>query len=209
MRTLTNILYAQGNSQGVSRQPLESGEQKGVSRVQDEASLIELAKKHDEQALTMIYEENFSKIYRYAAIKVSDMMEAEDIAQQVFLKAVQSIGGYRHTGKPFSAWLYRIAHNLVVDHYRKKGKARMVEVEETIEDTATSVADTVEQKLRLEEVAQAAKKLTEAQQEVMALRFSSDLPIAEVAWIMGKSEGAVKALQFSAVQALRRHLAVS
>ena len=74
------------------------------------------------EALTRLYEENFDRIYRYIVIKMGDRTEAEDMTQQVFLNAVKSISSFKWQGFPFSAWLYRIAHNQVVDYLRKKSK---------------------------------------------------------------------------------------
>ena len=177
--------------------------------MQNEVSLIERAKKRDPMALTQIYEENFERIFRYVVLKTGSRVEAEDITQQVFLKALRSISSYRHQGHPLTAWLYRIARNEVVDHYRKKGRQATVPLEDTVPDTKADPAAAAERSLSLEEVSVAMKKLTQAQAEVIALRFTRDLPIAEVARIMGKNEGAVKALQHSAVRALRRAMAVT
>ena len=90
--------------------------------VQDEASLIRRAQENDREAFREIYETYFDKIFRYLAIKTGDRTEAEDMTQQVFLKALQSISSFKWKGVPFSAWLYRIAHNQVIDYYRKQKK---------------------------------------------------------------------------------------
>jgi RNA polymerase sigma-70 factor (ECF subfamily) len=177
--------------------------------VQDEASLIRRAQQHDQVALTQLYEENFDKIYRYLVLKIGDRTEAEDMTQQVFLHALQSISSYRWKGMPFSSWLYRIAHNQVVDYFRKKSKHATVPLDESLPLPAADGDPQyhVERKVAVEEVVIATKKLTAAQQEVISLRFAAELSIAEVAGVMGKSEGAVKALQHSAIIALRKVLA--
>src|SRR4030067_942671 len=90
--------------------------------VQDEVSLIRRAKQHDQVALTQLYEENFDRIYRYIVIKIGDRTEAEDMTQQVFLNALQSISSYKWKGMPFTSWLYRIAHNQIVDYQRKRAR---------------------------------------------------------------------------------------
>ena len=177
--------------------------------MQEEQSLIRRAQTGDQVALTQIYEENFDKIYRYIVLKIGDRTEAEDMTQQVFLNALKSISSYKFKGTPFSSWLYRIAHNQVVDYYRKKSKMTTVTLDESLPLPAAdgNPEHLAEKKMAIEEVVVAARKLTEAQREVISLRFAAELSIAEVADVMGKSEGAVKALQHSAIVALRKVLA--
>jgi RNA polymerase sigma-70 factor (ECF subfamily) len=176
--------------------------------VQDEESLVRRAKEHDEAALTQLYEENFDKIYRYIVLKIGDRTEAEDMTQQVFLKAFKSISGYRPKGSPFSSWLFRIAHNQVVDHWRKKSKRPTVPLEETfIGSSSSNPSSETERKMDIENLVAATKQLTSLQREVVSLRFAGGLSVAQVASLMGKSEGAIKALQHSAVVSLRRMLA--
>ena len=88
----------------------------------DEKGLVERARKNDAEAFARIYEEHFDKIYRYVFIRVENQMEAEDLTQQVFLNAMQSISSYKWQGVPLSSWLFRIAHNQVIDYYRKASK---------------------------------------------------------------------------------------
>jgi RNA polymerase sigma-70 factor, ECF subfamily len=176
--------------------------------VQDEQSLIRRAQQLDQAALTQLYEENFDKIYRYIVLKIGDRTEAEDMTQQVFLNALRSITSYKSQGLPFSSWLYRIAHNQIVDHLRKTSRQAVVPLDESlpIPDSDPDPQVVVEMKFEIEEVARAARKLTPAQQEVISLRFASEMSITEVAGIMHKSEGAIKALQHSAIAALRKIL---
>jgi RNA polymerase sigma-70 factor (ECF subfamily) len=135
-------------------------------------------------------------------------VEAEDLTQQVFLNSLRSISSFRWKGRPFSAWLYRIAHNQVVDHLRKKKRSDLP-LEETLVGGGDDPQLHAERRLDIEQVLAAAQKLTEAQREVISLRFTSELSIAQVAEIMGKSQGAVKALQHSGIVALRRALMVT
>lgn len=176
--------------------------------MQDEQSLVRRAQQLDQAALTQLYEENFDRIYRYIVLKIGDRTEAEDLTQQVFLNALQSIASYKSKGLPFSSWLYRIAHNQIVDHLRKVSRKGSVPLDESlpIPDPAPDMEYEVEMKFEIEEVAMAAKKLTKAQQEVISLRFASELSITECAQVMHKSEGAIKALQHSAIAALRKIL---
>jgi len=176
--------------------------------VQNEESLVLRAQQHDQEAFAQLYEEYFDKIYRYVTLKIGDEMEAEDVTQQVFLNTLHSISSFKWKGIPFSAWLFRIAHNQVVDYLRKK-KHAVVPLDESLPSSDGNPQQVVERELDIERLLLATKKLTEAQREVISLRFTSELPIAEVAKIMGKSEGAVKALQHSAILALRKALSVA
>jgi RNA polymerase sigma-70 factor (ECF subfamily) len=176
--------------------------------VQGEESLVRRAQKNDQEAFAQLYEEHFDKIYRYLALRIGNEMEAEDMAQQVFLNALQSISSFRWKGVPFSAWLFRIAHNQAVDHLRRKKKHASVPLNESL-SSGDSPHATTERKMDIEELLRATRRLTEAQREVISLRFSSELSIAQVARIMGKSQGAVKALQHSAITALRRTMLVT
>lgn len=174
--------------------------------MQDEQSLIQRAKQGDNEAFARVYEENFDKIYRYLAFRLGDETEAEDMTQQVFLKAFQSISCFNWRGISFSAWLFRIAHNQMIDHLRKKTKRPTVPLDEWQARCDDDPGLAVELKLDIEQMVGATEKLTKAQREVIALRFAGGLSVAEVAKAMGKSPGAVKALQHSAIVALRRLL---
>ena len=106
--------------------------------MQDEQGLVRRAQQQDQEAFAQLYERHFDKIYRYIALKIGNRMEAEDITQQVFLKALRSISSYKWKDIPFSAWLYRIAHNQVVDYLRKKTRHPTTPLEERL---AISVSD--------------------------------------------------------------------
>jgi RNA polymerase sigma-70 factor (ECF subfamily) len=176
--------------------------------VQDEENLVQRAKQKDQKAFTELYEAYFDKIYRYVSVKIGDKTEAEDMTQQVFLKALESISSFKWKGVPFSAWLYRIAHNQVVDYYRKQKKRAITLQDETMVVSDSNPQQMAERNLDVERVMSATQQLTEAQREVIALRFTGGLSTAEVANIMGKSQGAIKALQHSAIVALRKALLV-
>jgi len=176
--------------------------------VQSEESLVRRAQNRDQEAFAQLYEEHFDKIYRYIALRIGNEAEAEDMTQQVFLNALQSISSFRWKGVPFSAWLFRIAHNQAVDHLRRK-KRTAVPLDESVASNDNAPQLIAEQKLDIERLLLATQKLTDAQREVISLRFTSELSIAQVAKIMGKSQGAVKALQHSAIVALRRALLVT
>ncbi|MDP2931107.1 MAG: sigma-70 family RNA polymerase sigma factor [Chloroflexota bacterium] len=176
--------------------------------MQDELSLVSQAQQGNKEAFAQLYENYFNKIYRYVVLKMGNRTEAEDVTQQVFLKALKSIYSFKWRGTPFSAWLFRIAHNLVVDHLRKSSKVVMTPLYESLPSSDGNPFLITESRLDIERLRSATKQLTKAQQEVISLRFAADLSVAETAKAIGKSEGAVKALQHSATVALRKVLLV-
>jgi RNA polymerase sigma-70 factor (ECF subfamily) len=175
--------------------------------VQDEESLVRQAQQNSQQALCRLYEEYFERVYRYVALRVENRLDAEDITSQVFVKVIKSLSSYKPRGVPFSAWIFRIARNQVIDHVRKHSammETAWVEPAAISQEDPTSVA---ESNMAIDEMVRAVALLTEAQREVIELRFGAELSTAETAKIMGKTEGSVKALQRSALLALRKHLA--
>jgi RNA polymerase sigma-70 factor (ECF subfamily) len=141
---------------------------------------------------------------------VGDASEAEDLTQELFLKVMASVGSYRFQGPPFSAWLFRIAHNLVVDRARRrKTSGEHLPLEEmAAAPVGGSVEEAALRALDIQEVRNALERLTELQRQTILLRFMAGLSLAETAAAMKRNENAVKALQHSALQALRRVLAV-
>ena len=180
----------------------------GGCQVLEEEMLVRRAKEGDQTAFARLYEGHFDRIYRYVALRIGDKIEAEDMTQQVFLNALKSISTFRWKGVPFAAWLFRIAHNQVVDYLRKKKKRAAVPLNESLVSSDSNPQLMAEHSLDVEQLLSATRRLTEAQREVISLRFAGGLSIAQVAKIMGKSQGAVKALQHSAIVALRKTLAV-
>jgi RNA polymerase sigma-70 factor (ECF subfamily) len=175
--------------------------------VQDEQDLVGRASRGDKEAFSRLYESHFDRIYRYVAVKIGNRVEAEDMTQQVFVRAYKSVGSYKQQGVPFSAWLFRIAHNQMVDYVRKESKRLTVPLDESLPVASESDPQhEAELRLNMEQVATATRQLTKAQREVISLRFAGCQSIAEVARTMGKSEGAIKALQHSAILALRKTL---
>ena len=177
--------------------------------MQEELNLVQRARQGDHQAFAQLYENHFDKIFRYVVLKIGNQAEAQDMTQQVFVKAYESIGSYQLQGVPFTAWLFRIAHNQMVDYVRKQSKRQTVWLDETIQVRDDSdLEHDVETKIEMEQVVTASKQLTKAQREVISLRFAGGLSITEAAKTMRKSEGAIKALQHSAILALRKTLLV-
>ena len=187
----------------------EAKTQRSLS-LQDEEGLVQRAQKQDHQAFAQLYEAYFDKIYKYVSFRVRNEMEAEDMTQQVFMKVLNSISSYKNQGVPFSSWVYRIAHNVVVDFMRQQNKKATVDIDDLqLVSPAEDLQHKIEREMDLEELKKASRRLTASQQEVLTLRFTGELSINECAQIMGKSEGAIKALQHSAVLALRKALVVN
>jgi RNA polymerase sigma-70 factor (ECF subfamily) len=178
--------------------------------VQEEEALVLQAVRGDQQAFARLYEAHFDRIYRYVYLKIGDREEAEDMTQQVFLRALGSVTSFKYHGTPFTAWLFRIAHNQMVDYLRKKTRRpATVEIDETVPCEANDPVRMTELSMSIEQLHQATQNLTRAQREVISMRFAGGLSIEEVARAMGKNPGAIKALQHAAVQALRKQLVVS
>ncbi len=162
----------------------------------------------DGQAFAQLYEENFDRIYRYILLRLGNQAEAEDLSQEVFVKALEAIGSYKWRNLPFASWLFRIAHNQIVDHMRKQTKVKEAALDD---DNMTSPGEAnpaliAEKELEIEELVDGVKKLSPAQREVISLRFGAELSIAEAARVLGKSPGTVKALQYNGIVALRKML---
>ena len=170
-----------------------------------EEVVLAAAMLYDEAALSELYDRYEVKIYSYIYRRTGDEALAEDFTSQVFLKMLESIRDQKAWHISFSGWLYRIAHNLVIDHYRRKGRQGAVELEEAspISSDEEPLEVKVEQTLDAERLRSAIRRLTEEQAEVVSLRFLEGYSISEVAAMMNRTEGAVKALQYRAVATLR------
>jgi RNA polymerase sigma-70 factor, ECF subfamily len=171
----------------------------------DEQELIRLSQEGDQEMFAQLYDAYIERIYRYVYFRVADMELAEDITSQVFLKVWEKLGTYQPGHSPFMAWLYRIAHNAVIDYYRTKKVSVSLDDANPIE---FSHADEVDEKLDLQvksqQLREALQELTEEQQQVLVLKFVSGLSTSEIAQQLGKQQGAVRALQMRGLQALAK-----
>ena len=160
-------------------------------------------RKSIEAELAGLYEGYYDKVARYASVHIGNRADAEDIAGDVFLKALESLGSYEKRGIPMQAWLFKIAHNLVVDYLRKTGKRRMIDIDSVVLKSDRSPEVIAEINVEVERVKKAMEKLTREQREVLSLRFFGELTSKETAAIMGKSDGAVREMQRAATSKLR------
>lgn len=172
-----------------------------------EDALIRRAQALEAGALAEIYDRYFDAIYRYVYIRVGRRADAEDLTEQVFLKMLDAIATYRARGVPFSTWLYRIAHNLVVDRYRRSGR-EMVALHDHVPDNGRhadpeAAFQAAEDR---EQLYGAIRRLTDEQQQVIILRFLDNLEVGQIAQIMKRRPGAIHSMQHRALASLHRML---
>lgn len=175
-------------------------------RTADDASLLERVQDYDPAALAEIYDRYAGRIYHYIYYRLGDEALAEDLTGTVFARMLEAIRASKSWNTSFSGWLYRIAHNLVVDHVRRAQQSPPAGHGAAVTVADQDPARLVERRIEEERLRQALHRLTYDQAQVIVLKFAEGLPNAEIARIMGKTEGAVKSLQFRAVAALRRML---
>ena len=171
--------------------------------------LVRKAQKGDSASFAGLYEHFYDKIFRYVLFKSGSVADAEDITEEVFLRMLKSIRSFEWKGYPFSSWLFRIAHNLIVDHFRRKDRQKTSPLESvsgTIGAITYDVDSYLDTELSMAQVSEAMTGLTDLQREVLSLRFSGGLSVRETAEAVGKNENAVKALQHAGVKKLRRLL---
>jgi RNA polymerase sigma-70 factor (ECF subfamily) len=183
------------------------GSGKKSSRKRDkENRLILQAKQGDKQAIAELYNGHVDAIYRYVWPRVRDDAVAEDLTAQVFLKALEGLPAYEPSGKPFLAWLYRIAYARVVDHWRKQERRATLPLDDTLPAREPRPGELLEAEDDWITAIDLLAQLTDDQQEVLMLRFIGEMSLSEVAETMGKTLGATKAVQHRALASLARLL---
>jgi RNA polymerase sigma-70 factor (ECF subfamily) len=170
-----------------------------------EDELVKQAVKGNDQAFASLYDNYLDGIYRFIYIRVEDHQTAEDITSTVFLKAWENLAGYQPRGIPFRAWLFRIARNAVIDHYRtRKQSAPLDAVINVVEDDSQPLSEKIGNRLETDEVLSFMQELTEDQRNVLALKFVQGFSTKEIAKALGKRQGAVRALQMRGLQTLAK-----
>ena len=169
-------------------------------------NLVKKANGHDPDAFGLLYDEYVDQIFRYVYYKVGNFAESQDLTGQTFLKAFENIDSYEMRDVAFSSWLYRIAHNLVVDYFRKESKRESVTLEERppVPSNRGNPVDMVMAEMDSERLYKAMHKLTHNQREVLVLKFIDNLSNSQVSEIMGISVGAVKSTQKRGLLSLNR-----
>ena len=185
----------------------EATAQKKESETTRVRALVDRAKQGDRDALEELYLIHFDRIYGYLHVSVGNRPDAEDLTTQTFVKMLESIGKFRWQSAPFSAWLFRIAHNLAMDHFRASKRWQPEEeVPEPPPDESTSAEagalESIGQKSMLELI----EDLSAEQRQVLILKFVFNFSNAEAATILGKSEGAIMSLQHRALVSLQKQL---
>lgn len=171
-----------------------------------EAALVHQAQQGDAKAFGQLYDRYAERVYRYLAFRLRDPVEAEDLTAETFRKAWQHIRDYRAHTAPWGAWLFRLAHNLWVDHWRRGARRATVALDQAGVIPNGASAKALAQIVSRADLERAIAQLTELQQQVIRLRFIADCSIAETARVMQRSEEAVKDLQHKGLAALRKSL---
>lgn len=170
-----------------------------------EAELIERAKASERAAWDEIFDRHYQPVFVFVFCRIGDRAATEDVVAEVFVEAWRGIRRFDYRGIPLIAWLYRIAHNLVADFLKKRGRVQM----QTLEDGWSGIPhndDTSDNVATWQAVAAAMRKLTPEQQMVLVSRFVEGYSLAETAALLGKNENAIKALEFRALRSVRKTL---
>jgi RNA polymerase sigma-70 factor (ECF subfamily) len=173
----------------------------------DVRRLVERAQQGDRQALEVLYLMHFDRIYSYLQMSVGNRHDAEDLTNQTFVKMLESIDRFQWRKVPVSAWLFRIAHNLAMDHFRSR--RRWQPEEEPPEPPGSEERSAEEEALHSigrQSMLEMIEGLSQDQQQVLTLKFVFNFSNGEVATILGKTEGAIKSLQHRALGSLQRQL---
>jgi RNA polymerase sigma-70 factor (ECF subfamily) len=169
--------------------------------------LVARGQQGDRDALEELYLIHFDRIYSYLHVSVGNRHDAEDLTTQTFLKMLEKIGSFKWQSAPFSAWLFRIAHNLAMDHFRSRRRWQPEEeVPEPPGEEEPSAELVAMQTIGRESMLKLIDRLSPEQQQVLTLKFVFNLPNAEVAAILDKTEGAIKSLQHRALVSLQKQI---
>lgn len=175
--------------------------------LEGENSLIKKAQGGEAASFGDLYDHYSKPIYRYVFLKTSHKSLAEDITHEVFLSAWQNINNYSFQGFPFSSWLYQIARNRVIDHYRtRKELINLDDLEEKNVELVNQSDFQIDQNLTMEKIKAGLSNLPEDQKDVIIMRFINDLSTPEISSIINKSEGAVRLIQHRAIANLKKIL---
>ncbi len=179
-----------------------------MSLLEPEDELVERAK-IDKEAFGVLYNRYVRMVYRYMYFKTRNSEEAEDLTEKTFFQALNALGRYQSRGMPFGAWIFRIAHNIVVNWYRDTRKRKIFNLDHSLTEGASSKEEPiklVERKEEAEELRKLIAKLPADRQQLLFLKFVEELPNARIAVLMRKSEGAIKALLHRTMRSIRVEL---
>jgi len=171
-----------------------------------EAEVIRRAQAGDPEAVGWLYDRYYLSIYRYLRIRVESQEAAEDLAAEVFVRMIEHLPRYQARGRPFLAWLYTVARNLLTDYYRSQRGAPLDLPDPERGRGDEGMMERIEARAQQDCLWRALRQLTPEQQEVLFHRFFEGRSVEETARLMGKQPGAIKALQHRALAALRRRM---
>jgi len=172
----------------------------------DEQDLLQRARRLDEAALGAIFDSYYEPLYRYIYRHIGVGQTAEDLAAEVFRTFLEQLKAGRGPDSFLRAWLYRVAHNLMVDELRRKPHLDHERLEESLHDTGPEVNEQVQRSIERQNAHAALQHLTGKQRAVLELKYLQGLELDEIAKSLNMSIGTVKALQFRGLQAMRRYL---
>ena len=172
----------------------------------DDARLIERAKRGEVEAFGCLYERYLESIYRYIRTRVAEDRTAEDLTETVFLRSFESLSRYKEKGLRFSAFLYQIARNLLVDYYRQKEEDLPIESADQINVSPSRIDDLIVIQDQVDSLRVGLEALPEEYREIIRLRVLLELSTTECAQWIGRSEGAVRVLLHRAMKALKRQV---
>ena len=185
----------------------EGASTKKESETKRVRGLVDRAQLGDRAALEELYLIHFDRIYSYLHVSVGNKHDAEDLTTQTFLRMLEAIGKFRWQSAPFSAWLFRIAHNLAMDHFRAAKRWQPEEdVPEPEPDESTSAEAGAFESIGRKSMLELIEDLSPEQQQVLTLKFVFNFANAEAGTILGKTVGAIKSLQHRALVSLQKQL---
>jgi RNA polymerase sigma-70 factor, ECF subfamily len=172
----------------------------------EEARLVDEAKAGDPEAFAKLYDAYIERVTRYVYFRVSEPIDTEDLVAQVFLKAWENLDRYKMGSSPFVAWLYTIARNLVIDHYRTKKAVLPLEEAMAFPSDMEMPDEEAQTRFDLQAMRDALQFLTSDQQQALILKYIAGLPNDSIAKIMNKQEGTIRGLQMRALQTLAKYM---
>ena len=173
------------------------------------ARLVAAAQDGDPDAFGALFDRYHPAVHRFVVARIGHHGDADDLAQLVFVKALEALPRYESRGVPFAGWLFRLARNVVIDHVRTRREHATLDIVAERGSDEAGPSDLAAIRQELDSLAGALRRLTPEQREAIELRFFAGLSAKEAAVAMGRQEGTVRGLQFRAIAALRRDLGIA
>ncbi len=171
-----------------------------------EQDLAAALRSQDPEAWKQLFQEHYHRVYNYAYLRTGNTADADDIASSVFVEAVKGIANFQYRGAPIAAWLFRIAHNETVDALKRRTRTAMASLDHPEAAEAVDLRDEIASSSNWSDMSEALGRLKPEHRDVLTLRLVEGHSVADVARMLGKTEGAVKVMQMRALQTLRGKL---